>query len=61
MGQYLLVGDYWIECASDGFSIHNIRDDGGVEVLEIRQNESGIDKEKRVEKAVDWYRKRKTQ
>ena len=32
-----------------------------VEVLEISQNESGIDTENRVEKAVDWYRKIKKQ
>lgn len=61
MGQYLLVGEYWIECANDGFYLHNMSDDEVVEVLEISQNESGIDTENRVEKAVDWYRKIKRQ
>lgn len=55
LGQYLIVGDYWIECANDGFYLHNMSDDETVEVLKISQNESGIDIENRVEKAFEWY------
>lgn len=57
MGQYLIVGDYWIECANDGFYLHNMSDNEIVEVLEISQNEAGIDTENRVEKSIDWYKK----
>ena len=56
MGQYLIVGDYWIECANDGFYLHNLSDDEIVDALEISQNEFGIDTENRVEKAIDWYK-----
>mgnify|MGYP003306067946 CR=1 FL=1 len=61
LGQYLILGDYWIECANDGFYLHNMSDDEIVEVLEINQNELGIDTENRVEKSMNWYKKIKKQ
>ena len=61
MGQYLIVGAHWVECANNGFYLHNLSDDEVVDVLEISQNESGIDIENRVEKAIDWYKKIKKQ
>lgn len=59
MGQYLIVGDYRIECANDGFYLRNMNVDEVVEALEISQNEAGIDTENRVEKSIDWYKKLK--
>lgn len=59
MGQYLIVGDYWIECANDGFYVHNMSDNEVIEYLEIIQNDEGIDTENRVEKAIKWYKKYK--
>lgn len=57
MGQYLIKGDYWVECANDGFYLHNMSDNEIVDVLMIDQNENGIDVENRVEKSVNWYKK----
>lgn len=57
MGQYLIKGDYWIECANDGFYLHNMSDNEVVDFLEIKQNEAGIDIENRVEKSIHWYEK----
>jgi len=57
MGQFLLVGDYWIECANDGFYLHNMSDNEVVEILKINQNEAGIDTEDRVRKAMKWYKR----
>ena len=59
MGRYLVVGDYWIECANDGFYVHNMSDNEVIEYLEILQNDEGIDIENRVEKAINWYKKYK--
>lgn len=57
-GQWLVRGDYWIECRNDGFYLY-----AGAEAeepaycLEIAQDEKGVDTEDRVKKAGRWYRK----
>ena len=56
-GQYLRVGECWLECANNGFYLRNRGDNEVVEALEINQNESGLDTENRVEKVIEWYEK----
>ena len=46
-----------MECANDGFYLRNTINNQIVEVLEINQNEAGIDTENRVKKAIEWYEK----